>query len=197
MKAIKFSLIAGALLATAGAASAQPAAERGRGADVTREQALARADARFARLDADRNGSITRQEMRAGRQSLRAERQARRQARIAQVPAERRARIAERMEQRTARLEQRTQRRAERRARMQAMSPEQRAQMRAQRQAQRGERRGMFAGGGTVSREQFRARALQRFQRLDANRDGRVTVAERREVRQQLRQERRGGTARN
>jgi hypothetical protein len=75
---------------------------------------------------------------------------------------------------------------------MQAMTPEQRAQQRAQRQANRGERRGQFANSGTVTLAEFRARALQRFERLDTNRDGRVTVAERREVRQKLRQERRG-----
>jgi hypothetical protein len=85
MKAMKFSLIAGALLASAGAAHAQPA-ERGRGAEVTRDQAIARAEARFARLDANRDGSLTREEMRAGRQQQQAERQARRQARIAQLP---------------------------------------------------------------------------------------------------------------
>lgn len=194
MKAIKFSLLAGALLATAGAASAQPA-ERGRGAEITRDQAVARAEARFAQLDTNRDGSLTRQEVMAGRQQQRAERQARRQARLAQLPEERRARVAQRMEQRAGRLEQRAQRRAERRARLEGMSPEQRAQHRAQRQAQRqaraGERRGLFAGGATVNLEQFRARALERFTRLDTNRDGRVTVAERREVRKQLRQERR------
>jgi hypothetical protein len=195
MKAMKFSLIAGALLASAGAAHAQPA-ERGRGAEVTRDQALARAEARFVRLDANRDGSITRQEMRAGRQQQQAERQARREARLAQLPAEQRARVEQRMAQRTAPLAERTERRAERRARMQAMSPEQRAQLGAQRRANRGsiagQRRGEFANGGTLTLEEFRARALQRFERLDANRDGRITVAERREQRRKLRQERRG-----
>jgi Ca2+-binding EF-hand superfamily protein len=194
MKAIKFSLIAGALLATVGAAQAQPA-ESGRGAEVTREQALARAEARFARLDANRDGSLTREEMRAGRQHQQAERQARRQAWIAQLPADQRARAEQRMAQRAERLAERTERRAERRARIQAMSPEQRAQHRAERQtnrgANRGEHRGPFANGGTLTLAEFRARALQRFERLDANRDGRVTVAERREQRQKLRQERR------
>lgn len=189
MKAIKFSIIAGALLATASTVSAQPAAPGG--AEVTREQAVARAEARFARLDADRNGSLTRQEMRAGREQQKAQRQARREARLARLPTERRAQVEQRMKQRAERMAQRTERRAERRAQRQAMTPEQRAQMRIQRQANRGERRGQFAGGATVSLEQFRARALERFTRLDANRDGRVTMTERREGRQQLRQERR------
>jgi hypothetical protein len=191
MKAIKISFIAGALLASTGVVSAQPA-ERGRGpaAEITRDRALARAEQRFARLDTNRDGSITREEMRAGRQQMRAERQQRRQERLARLPAERRAEIAARMEARGQRQGQRAERRAERRARMQAMSPEQRAQLRAQRQAGRGERRGPFAAGGTVTLEQFRARALQRFERLDKDRNGRVTMAERREVRQQLRQER-------
>lgn len=192
MKAIKFSLIAGALLATTGVAIAQPA-ERGRGAgaEITREQAIARASERFARLDTNRDGSLTRAEMRAGRQQMRTQRQERRQERLARMPEERRARLAQRMEARSELREQRLEQRAERRARIQAMSPEQRAQHRAERQTRRGDRRGQFAGGATVSLEQFRARALHRFERLDANRDGRVTVAERREVRKQLRQERR------
>jgi len=185
MRNIRISFIAGALLATAGAAYAQPA-ERGRGpaAEITRDQAIARAEQRFARLDANKDGSITREEMRAGRQQMRAERQQRLQQRLAGLPAEERARVAQRMDQRAAR-------RAEHRARIEAMSPEQRAQHRAQRQAARGGRGGRFAAGGTVTLAEFRARALQRFERLDADRDGRVTMAERRQVRQQLRQERR------
>ena len=49
----------------------------------------------------------------------------------------------------------------------------------------RGQR--MFGEQGFVTREQFRERALARFDRADANHDGTVTVAERRAMRGQRR----------
>lgn len=184
MKAIKFSIIAGALLVTAGAASAQPG-ERGRGpaAEVTRDQAAALAEQRFQRLDADRDGRVTQEELRQQVQARMANRQERR--------AQRQGQLFERLD---------TNRDGQ-------LSREEFAQ----RRALRGERGGHGGRGGLAGRrgggermmarmlgedgvltlDEFRARALQRFERLDANRDGRVTVAERREIRQQLRQERR------
>jgi hypothetical protein len=58
---------------------------------------------------------------------------------------------------------------------------------------ERGQR--LFGEQGFVTREQMRERALARFDRLDANRDGTLTAAERRQGREQRRermQERRG-----
>ena len=58
----------------------------------------------------------------------------------------------------------------------------------------------LFGADGVVTREEFRAQALQRFERLDTNRDGTMTAAERQEARQRFRaerQNRRGGTPRN
>lgn len=188
----KISILAGvAALAFSGVATAQPQGQRGGGAELTRAEAVARAEQRFARIDADRNGQVTRDEMRAGRQQMRAQRAERRQARIARMSPEQRERIADRRAERGGLTqEQRAERRAQRRAQVQAMTAEQRAERRAQRQARRGQRGGLFAGGGTVSLEQFRARALQRFERMDLDRNGTVTRDERRQARQQLRQER-------
>ena len=82
---------------------------------------------------------------------------------------------------------------------------------RSERRAERGERRGgrfmrnahrahamragrLFGEQGFITREQFQERALTRFDRQDVNRDGTVTVAERRqafEQRRERRQERR------
>jgi Ca2+-binding EF-hand superfamily protein len=201
MKAIKFSLIAGALLAATGAAAAQPAqtgaqGRRGPAAEVTRDQAIARAEQRFARLDANRDGRLTaeeaRQAMQAGmqqRQQRRAERRTQRQAQ-GQGQGQGQGQAFERLD---------TDRNG-------SISREEFAQRRALR-GERGGRGGMrgmggrggermgqrmFGEDGMITRDEFRARALQRFERLDANRDGRVTVAERREVRQRLREERRG-----
>jgi hypothetical protein len=46
----------------------------------------------------------------------------------------------------------------------------------------------LFGEQGFVTLEQMRERALARFDRLDANRDGMLTVAERQQARQQMRQ---------
>jgi hypothetical protein len=56
----------------------------------------------------------------------------------------------------------------------------------------RGGHEAMFGEQGYVTLEQMRARALERFDRADANRDGTLTAEERRQARQQRIQERRG-----
>jgi hypothetical protein len=192
MKAIKFSLIAGALLAATGAA-AQPAqigaqGRRGPAAEVTRDQAVARAEQRFARLDANRDGRVTaeeaRQAVQAGmqqRQQRRAERQGQRQGQaFDRLDTDRNGSISrEEFAQRRALRDEPGQRGG--RGGMRGMG------LGGERMGQR-----MFGEDGMITRDEFRARALQRFERLDANRDGRVTLAERREVRQRLREERRG-----
>ncbi len=167
MKTITF--LAGlAMLGTSGAALAQPgASERGqRSAAITRDQAVQRADQRFARLDINRDGRLTREEAQQGRAQLREQRNARRAERLANLTPERRARVEQRMAQRAERQERRTERQAGR----------------------TGERQGFFGAQGFVTQEQFRDRALRRFARLDVNSDGTVTREERREARQQLRQ---------
>jgi hypothetical protein len=45
----------------------------------------------------------------------------------------------------------------------------------------------MFAGQGFVTLEQMRARALERFDRADANHDGTLTAAERHAAHERMR----------
>jgi len=183
----KFAILASAgaaAVATAGVALAQPAAgpRADRDADITRQQVIERVDQRFARLDLDNDGRATAEEAR-------------------QAAQQRRAQRAERMFDRLDADNDGSISRAEF------------DQARSQRQAHRAERRGgpgmrglrhgaagmramrMFGEQGFVTRDQMRERALARFDRMDANRDGTVTAAERRQAREQLRQrirERRG-----
>lgn len=190
MKTIKFSLIAGALIATTGVALAQPAPGARGQAEVTRDQAVQRAEQRFARLDANRDGRLTVEEARQNLQTRMARRAERRTARRAGRGGERAGQAFERFD-------------ANRDGQISREEFQQRRAQRAERVGQRGVRgmrgqRGgprlaqrMFGDDGVITLDEFRSRAIQRFDRLDANRDGRVTVAERREMRQRLREERR------
>ena len=186
----KFTILAGlGLLAVSGLALAQPAeGPRGeRGADLDRQQLIERTLQRFDRLDLDDDGRLTAEEARQAR-------------------AQRRARRAERAFDRLD---------LDRNGNLTRAEFEQaRAQLRerrSERRAERGERRGgrfmrnahrahamragrLFGEQGFITREQFQERALTRFDRQDVNRDGTVTVAERRqafEQRRERRQERR------
>lgn len=172
MKSIKILLAGATLLAGAGVAVAQQPGARGPMADVTRDQAVARAEQRFQQLDANRDGRVTADEARQVRQAGRAERQ---------------GRLFDRLD-------------ANRDGSLSREEFAARGQMRGERGAGRGmggmrggaEGRAMrmFGEDGVITAEEFRARALQRFERLDANRDGTVTMAERQQVRQQMRQQR-------
>ena len=193
MKIIKISLLAGALVAIAGTAAAQPQGPgRGPAAEVTRDQAIASADARFQRMDANRDGRVTTDELQQLRQNRTAQRGERR--------AERQGQAFERID-------------ANRDGQISREEFAQRRAMRAERQAQRGDRemRGMRGprggqgqramrgmGGrmlgqdGVITIAEFRQQALQRFERMDANRDGRISVDERRSLRERARGGRRG-----
>lgn len=188
MKIVKLGLVAGALVAAAGMASAQPNAQaRGPAAEVTRDQALARADQRFQRLDANRDGRITAEELRQVAQARMAQRQERRTARQGQMfdrlDADRNGQISREE------FSQRRELRGERR---------ERRGMRGQRggrggaMAMRGMGQRMLGADGVLTAEEFRAQALRRFEMLDSNRDGRITADERRGARQRLRAGRRG-----
>jgi len=178
-KTITLSLVAGALLASTGVAVAQNGQEarRAPAAEVTRDQALARADERFARLDVNRDGRVTADEARQARQALRTQRQGQRFDRL---DTNRDGQLSrEEFGQRQAQRAERGERRG----------------MRGHRGGRRGgEMRGarMFGADGVVTREEFRAQALQRFERLDTNRDGTITAAERQESRARFRAERQG-----
>jgi Ca2+-binding EF-hand superfamily protein len=190
-----FTILAGtALLASAGAALAQPAPgpRIDRDADVTRQQVIERADQRFARLDVNNDGRATPEEARQAMQQRREQAAGRRFERL---DANRDGSIsrAEFDQARSQLREHRGERRAQRGERMGMRG------MRGPRRGgpggpgARGER--MFGEQGFVTREQMRERALARFDRIDANRDGTLTAAERQQARQQMRerrQERRG-----
>jgi EF hand len=186
-KAIKFSLMAGGLLTLSGAAAAaQPGQDGppGRGGprgEATRDQAVARADRMFERLDANHDGRVTGDEAR--------------QAMAARGGGPRAGRpdgpggpqggpppgMFDRID----------------RDHNGMISREEFAQLpppggpggpEGPGGPGRGERRGR-AGGGMMAmqmfgpngatREEFRARALARFDRMDANHDGRITPDER------------------
>ena len=202
---------AGLAVVLAGAAQAQPAQPGRRSADtdgdrrVSLAEMQARHAARFARLDLDRDGTITRAEVQQARPAIRAERQQRR--------AERQERRAERAENRGQRLEQMFARRdanrdgfltqaelGERGGRLLERRDANQdgrlslAELQAPRQrAERGPRPGrgqggMFArldadGNGVLTRAEFDAQLRVRFERLDSNRDGFITRDERRAAR--------------
>lgn len=169
----KITLIAGGvLLAGTGAALAQPSggARFDRDADLTRQQAVERADRRFAGLDLDNDGRVTADEARQAREQRRGDRAGRAFDRF------------DANDDGSVSREEFSQARAER------------GQRPGEGRRGRGGIRGghMFGEQGFVTREQMRERALARFDRLDANRDGTLTADERRQGREH-RRGRRGG----
>jgi Ca2+-binding EF-hand superfamily protein len=181
----KLTILAGtALLAATGIAVAQPAPgpRPDRDADVTRQQVIERTDQHFARLDLDNDGRATAEEARQAHEQRRAERAGRMFERL-DANSDGSISRAEFDQARAQRMEHRAERR-ERRG------------MRRPGHAMRGMRGlRMFGEQGFVTREQMRERALARFDRADANRDGTLTAEERRqahEARREHRRERRG-----
>lgn len=181
----KHIILAGtALLVAAGAAVAQPD-PRDRNADVTRQQVIERTNERFARLDLDRDGRVTPEEARQAHQQRRAERAGRVFDRL---DADNDGSVSR------AEFDQARAERAEHRAERGRHGPRMGMRgMRGPRAGMRGER--LFGEQGFVTADQMRERALARFDRLDANRDGTLTAEERRQAHEQRRlriMERRG-----
>jgi hypothetical protein len=171
-----YLLSGAALLAVAGIAIAQDGPgpdRRGPEGDVTRQQAIAHVDEMFARLDANRDGRVTPDEMRAMGEHRRGEM---REHMFDRIDANHDGNI----------------------------SREEFAEAHAMRGGPDGPgghggmhmgpgaggpdgpggpeghgMRGMFGEQGFVTLEQMRARALEHFDRADANHDGTLTVAER------------------
>lgn len=181
-KAILVGVAAVALLA--GPASSQP--QRGAGPAMDRAQVEARVSAMFARVDANRDGFITQSEADAARTAARAQRQERR--------AERRAAMFARIDADGNGSISREEFTAPRAA-------GDRAERRDRGFARRGMRRGAGGGlagqgfarmdadrDGRVSLSEATAIRLERFDRVDSNRDGRIT----REEVQAVRAERQG-----
>lgn len=165
-----------AIIAMAGVAIAQQpmAARPDHNADMTRQQVIDRTDARFQTLDANSDGRFTPEESRAEREARRAQRIDRMFERL---DANRDGSIT-RAEMAEAR--------PMRRGRMGARMP--------------GPRRGGVGAGmanrrfgeqGFITRDQMRERALARFDRIDADRNGTVTAAERQAAREARRDQRR------
>lgn len=181
-------LLAGLITAAviAAPASAQVAPQTGAG--LTRADMETRVRANFARVDANRDGFVTREEARAVRASQRGERagdrRARRERAFARLDANRDGSIS-----RSEFLERAaTAERGDRRDR--------RAERRAERRVRVAERRGLLRLGGKrfarfdadrdgrVSLSEVLTVRARAFERVDANRDGRVTRDERRAVRE-------------
>lgn len=163
-----------AALVLSGAAIAQntPAPQRTPPANMTRAQAQAKAEAAFARMDANQDGTLNE-----------ADRAARKASMFDRIDADRNGSIS----------------RAEFDA-MHAKRAEQGGKKHAGHgmggmgrkgsgghQSMMGERMG--AGQGPATREAFVERALSMFDRADANRDGTVTQAERKAARDTMRQQ--------
>lgn len=183
------TLVAGALaaltLAAGGAALAQQSPERPHAralrADTDGDQRLSRAEfvnARVERLtatDANRDGSVTREEMRGAAQARRAQRA---DARFDRLDADDDGAISK--SEFDARREHRAEARAERGPRRAHRAPHRRA-ARADRMAER----------GPIVIVEAQTRAETAFARLDADQDGFVTAAERRSARAERREGRR------
>jgi Ca2+-binding EF-hand superfamily protein len=181
MKKLMFGALAAAVLSVPAGAQLAPQG-------MTRAEMEARVRANFGRVDANRDGYVTREEAQAVRRSVRTERrgdrQAGREAAFARLDANRDGSIS-----RTEFLERRqTAERGDRRARRAERRAERREWLVARRQG------GMRLGGrvferidadrdGRVSLAEATTARLRLFERLDANRDGRVTREERRQAR--------------
>jgi len=190
----KISILSGAaLLAVAGGvafAQGGPGQRPDRNADVTRDQVVARTGEAFARLDANRDGRVTPDEARAMREQRRTERRARMFDRL---DADRDGNIS-RGEFSQAQGMRGGGRRGMGHRRM-GMGPRPggpggpaAGPPSGGPDGPRGRGARMFGEQGFVTLAQMRERALARFDRADANRDGIVTAAERREARGQRRE---------
>ena len=154
-----------AALALSGTAFAQttPAERPARAAkpDMTRADAQARAEAAFARLDANKDGTLDQ-----------ADRAARHAAMFDRIDADNNGSIS--------------------RAEFDAMHAKRAEKAKAHRGHRMGRKgpggaHGMMRGAGPVTSQAFVERALARFDRIDANRDGMVTQAERKAAREEMR----------
>ena len=175
MKKIILGSSLGALLLAGGIAVAAPDGPRGgdRDKSVTRTEILQQADARFAKMDVDKDGKLTPAD-RAAAHKARADR------RFATLDADKNGQISR------AEFDAAGEKRMGRRGGPDGGPGEGRGHGR-----MGGKHHGMGHGGpgmgrggpegpkGDVTLAQFRAEALARFDKQDANRDGTVTPAER------------------
>jgi len=191
----KFALLGVAAAALIAAPTFAQQARGGfeRGAGITRAQAEAQVRTGFARVDANRDGFVTQAEAQQVRGAVRGQRGERREARFAQLDANRDGSIS----------------RAEFFAKRDRGDRAERRAARQERRAERFERRQGCAGmigrigngrmferldqnrDGRVSLAEATNARLRAFDRVDQNRDGRITREERQAVKA-ARQSRRG-----
>jgi len=165
------------IAAAAGIALAQPAAAPDgprAGRDVTRQEVIDRVEQRFTQLDGNRDGRVTPDERRAAAERRRSERTDRMFARL---DADNNGSIT--------REEMREGRMRGRRGMRTACGPDGAGVEGRGGFERRGPGMGGRRGGGAreFTREEMRERALARFDRVDANRDGTLTAEERRQAR--------------
>jgi len=174
------------VVAAAGIAIAQPPEGLRAPRDVTRQEVIQRIDETFTRLDANRDGRVTADERRAAREQRRAEMADRMFDRL---DADRNGSIS-REELREGRM-----RGGRRGMRMAGRGPDGPGMDGPGGEGRRGP--GMRGPGmrgrdrmaaREVTREEMRERALTRFDRMDANHDGTLTVEERRQARDAMRE---------
>lgn len=189
----KASLIGAGLvsLMLAGTALAAPDGKRAgldRSAPVARAYMLAMANTRFDRIDANQDGMIEAAEMTAHREQMRekmrerrAERRAQRMAAQAEAGADAATDDADSAGD-AARWQERRAQRMAAMAKRGDGQPGQRGQWLARMDTD---------GDGMISRDEFAARAMKRFDRADADSDGIVTPEERAAMRE-ARRARRG-----
>ena len=163
---------------TAGAAVAQATDGRpGRDADVTRAQVVAQTDARFAKLDANRDGNVSAAEQKAVREARFADR-------FKRLDTDGNGSISQ--AEFAAAREKRGEGRGDH------------AEGRRGHHAGRGGHFGFGGRGGNadankdgvISKAEFQAKALERFDRSDADRNGVLTAVERQAARTAMRAQR-------
>jgi len=169
--------VAGVALAQAGS-SPEGAAPQG---DVTRQQALARADEMFARLDANHDGRVTPEEARTVRMQRREEM---RQHLFDRFDANHDGNINREEFAQAHAMRDGPHRQGRRHGGHMGPPPggpgDAEAPAGPEGAGGHGMRgRGMFGTQGFITLEQMRARAAERFDRADANHDGTLTSAER------------------
>jgi Ca2+-binding EF-hand superfamily protein len=164
MKTLILSAVLGTTLLAGPALAQTPPADTNRDRVVTRAEAAAQADRRFAEMDANRDGKITAEERRAHRAAHRPNRpgpDANRDGTLTRDEAI--AAAARRFDRADANHDGK-------------LTADERPARHGRHRGMRGPREG---GDREVTQAQHRERALARFDRVDANHDGRIDANER------------------